>query len=110
MFIQSAVPAHAQLAYLLECTVYFGELPRMVQYKERGRGKPMTRALLFTYPCLMAADILLYGVDRVPVGDDQEQHVELARDLAIRVNRTYAQTPVVPSSIARRPRGGCESW
>jgi len=96
VFIQSAVPAHAQLAYLLECTAYVGELSRMVQYKEKGRGRPMTRASLFTYPCLMAADILLYGADRVPVGGDQDQHVELARDLAIRFNRTYGQTFVVP--------------
>jgi tryptophanyl-tRNA synthetase len=96
VFIQSAVPAHAQLAYLLECTAYVGELSRMVQYKEKGRGKPMTRASLFTYPCLMAADILLYGAHRVPVGGDQDQHVELARDLAIRFNHTYGQTFVVP--------------
>jgi len=96
VFIQSAVPAHAQLAYLLECTAYVGELARMVQYKEKGRGKPMTRGSLFTYPCLMAADILLYGAHRVPVGGDQDQHVELARDLAIRFNRTYGQTFVVP--------------
>ncbi len=96
VFIQSAVPAHAQLAYLLECTAYVGELSRMVQFKEKGRGKPMTRASLFTYPCLMAADILLYDADRVPVGGDQDQHVELARDLAIRFNRLYGQTFVVP--------------
>jgi tryptophanyl-tRNA synthetase len=96
VFIQSTVPAHARLAYLLECTAYVGELSRMVQFKEKGRGKPMTRASLFTYPCLMAADILLYGADRVPVGGDQDQHVELARDLAIRFNRTYGQTFVVP--------------
>ena len=96
VFIQSAVPAHAQLAYLLECTAYVGELYRMVQYKEKGLGKPMTRASLFTYPCLMAADILLYGAHRVPVGGDQDQHVELARDLAIRFNHTYGQTFVVP--------------
>jgi tryptophanyl-tRNA synthetase len=96
VFLQSAVPAHAQLAYLLECTAYVGELSRMVQYKEKGRGKPMTRASLFTYPCLMAADILLYDADRVPVGGDQDQHVELARDLAIRFNRTYGKTFVVP--------------
>ena len=95
VFIQSAVPAHAQLAYLLECTAYVGELSRMVQYKEKGLGKPMTRASLFTYPCLMAADILLYGAHRVPVGGDQDQHVELARDLAIRFNHTYGQTFVV---------------
>jgi len=96
VFVQSDVPAHAQLAYLLECTSYVGELARMIQYKEKGRGKPMTRASLFTYPCLMAADILLYGTDRVPVGGDQDQHVELARDIAIRFNREYGETFVVP--------------
>lgn len=96
VFIQSAVPAHAQLAYLLECTAYVGELSRMVQYKEKGRDKPKTRASLFTYPCLMASDILLYGAHRVPVGGDQDQHVELVRDLAIRFNHTYGQTFVVP--------------
>lgn len=96
VFIQSAVAAHAQLAYLLECTAYVGELSRMVQYKEKGRDKPKTRASLFTYPCLMASDILLYGAHRVPVGGDQDQHVELARDLAIRFNHTYGQTFVVP--------------
>ena len=68
----------------------------MVQYKEKGLGRPMTRISLFTYPCLMAADILLYGAHRVPVGGDQDQHVELARDLAIRFNHTYGQTFVVP--------------
>jgi tryptophanyl-tRNA synthetase len=96
VFVQSAVPAHAQLAYLLECTAYVGELSRMVQFKEKGRGRPRTRASLFTYPCLMAADILLYGASRVPVGGDQDQHVELARDLAIRFNREYGETFVVP--------------
>ena len=101
----SAVPAHAQLAYLLECTAYVGELSRMVQFKEKGRGKPMTRASVFTYPCLMAADILLYGAHRVPVGGDQDQHVELARDLAIRFNCTYGQTFVVPE-LHRAPAAG----
>jgi len=105
VFIQSAVPAHAQLAYLLECTAYVGELSRMVQYKEKGRGKPMTRASLFSYPCLMAADILLYDARRVPVGGDQDQHVELARDLAVRFNSTYGQTFVVPE-LRRAPAAG----
>jgi tryptophanyl-tRNA synthetase len=102
VFIQSAVPAHAQLAYLLECTAYVGELSRMVQYKEKGRGKPMTRASLFTYPCLMAADILLYDAHRVPVGGDQDQHEELARNLAIRFNTTYGPTFIVPE-LQRAP-------
>jgi len=96
VFLQSAVPAHAQLAYLLECTAYVGELSRMIQFKEKGRGRPRTRASLFTYPCLMAADILLYGAQRVPVGGDQDQHVELTRDLAARFNREYGETFVVP--------------
>ncbi|HEX7462961.1 MAG TPA: tryptophan--tRNA ligase [Dermatophilaceae bacterium] len=105
VFIQSAVPAHARLAYLLECTAYVGELSRMVQFKEKGRGKPMTRAALFTYPCLMAADILLYGAHQVPVGGDQDQHVELTRDLAIRFNRTYGHTFVVPELHAAKSVG-----
>lgn len=96
VFIQSTVPAHAQIGYLMECTVHMGELSRMIQFKEKGRGRPQTRASLFTYPCLMAADILLYGASRVPVGGDQDQHVELARDLAIRFNTTYGETFVVP--------------
>lgn len=108
VFVQSDVPAHAQLAYLLECTSYVGELSRMIQYKEKGRNRPMTRASLFTYPCLMAADILLYGTDEVPVGGDQDQHVELARDLAIRFNREYGETFVVPrpakAALATRVR------
>jgi len=105
VFIQSAVPAHAQLAYLLECTAYVGELSRMVQYKEKGRDRPMTRVSLFTYPCLMAADILLYGAHRVPVGGDQDQHVELTRDLATRFNTIYGQTFVVPE-LHRAPAAG----
>jgi tryptophanyl-tRNA synthetase len=105
VFVQSHVPAHAELAYLLECTVYTGELQRMVQFKDKGRGRPMTRASLLTYPCLMAADILLYGAAEVPVGGDQDQHVELARDLAVRFNRQYGRTFVVPS-LSREPMAG----
>ena len=96
VFVQSEVPQHVQLAYLLECTAYVGELGRMIQFKEKG-GLPRTRASLFTYPCLMAADILLYDTDSVPVGADQSQHVELARDLAARFNREYGETFVVPT-------------
>ena len=95
IFVQSHVPTHVELAYLLECTAYVGELSRMIQFKEKG-GRPRTRASLFTYPCLMAADILLYDSESVPVGGDQDQHVELARDLAIRFNREYGETFVVP--------------
>ncbi|HET6653641.1 MAG TPA: tryptophan--tRNA ligase [Nocardioides sp.] len=96
LFRQSSVPAHAELAYLLECTTYVGELNRMIQFKEKGRGRPMTRASLHTYPVLMASDILLYRPTHVPVGDDQRQHVELARDVAQRFNLTYGPVFTVP--------------
>jgi tryptophanyl-tRNA synthetase len=99
VFLQSHVHAHVELAYLLESTAYVGELGRMIQFKEKG-GRPRTRASLFTYPCLMAADILLYDTDAVPVGGDQDQHVELARALAVRFNRTYGETFTVPA-VAR---------
>jgi tryptophanyl-tRNA synthetase len=95
VFVQSQVREHAELAYLIESTTYVGELSRMIQFKEKG-GRPKTRASLFTYPCLMAADILLYDTDLVPVGGDQDQHVELARDIAIRFNGAYGETFVVP--------------
>jgi tryptophanyl-tRNA synthetase len=96
LFRQSDVPAHTGLAHLLECTAHTGELNRMVQYKEKGRGRDATRVSLFTYPVLMAADILLYRPGEVPVGEDQRQHVELTRDLAIRFNRTYGEVFTVP--------------
>jgi tryptophanyl-tRNA synthetase len=96
LFRQSQVPAHRELAYLLACTAYTGELNRMIQFKEKGRGVSSTRASLYTYPVLMAADILLYRPSSVPVGDDQRQHVELTRDLAIRFNHTYGSVFVVP--------------
>jgi tryptophanyl-tRNA synthetase len=96
VFRQSRVPAHSQLAYLLECTATTGELNRMVQFKEKGRGVESTRCSLFTYPVLMAADILLYRPEQVPVGDDQRQHVELTRDLALRFNRRYGEVFTVP--------------
>jgi tryptophanyl-tRNA synthetase len=99
LFRQSHVPAHAQLAYLLECVATTGELNRMVQFKEKGRGVDSTRVSLFTYPALMAADILLYRPAAVPVGADQKQHVELARDLAQRFNRLYGPVFVVPEVV-----------
>ena len=95
VFLQSHVRAHVELSYLLESTAYVGELSRMIQFKEKGN-RPRTRASLFTYPCLMAADILLYDTHLVPVGGDQSQHVELCRDLAMRFNRDYGETFVVP--------------
>ena len=94
LFVQSRVPAHTRLAYLLECVATTGELGRMVQYKEKGATS--SRTSLLTYPVLMAADILLYSPQQVPVGDDQRQHVELTRDLAIRFNHTYGPVFTVP--------------
>ena len=104
LFRQSQVPAHRELAYLLECTAYTGELNRMIQFKEKGRGVASTRVSLYTYPALMAADILLYRPSSVPVGDDQRQHVELTRDLAIRFNNTYGRVFTVPEVTL--PRAG----
>jgi tryptophanyl-tRNA synthetase len=101
---QSQVPAHRELAYLLECTAYNGEMNRMIQFKEKGRGVPSSRVSLYTYPVLMAADILLYRPSVVPVGDDQRQHVELTRDVAIRFNHTYGPVFVVPE--VRTPAAG----
>jgi tryptophanyl-tRNA synthetase len=99
LFRESHVPAHAQLAYLLECVATTGELNRMIQFKEKGRGVDSTRVSLFTYPALMAADILLYGPEQVPVGADQRQHVELTRDLALRFNRRYGPVFIVPEVV-----------
>jgi tryptophanyl-tRNA synthetase len=99
LFRQSDVPAHTGLAHLLECTAHTGELGRMIQFKEKGRGAGSTRCSLFTYPVLMAADILLYRPTQVPVGDDQRQHVELTRDLALRFNGTYGPVFTVPEIV-----------
>jgi tryptophanyl-tRNA synthetase len=99
LFRQSRVPAHAELAYLLECVATTGELNRMIQFKEKGRGVDSTRVSLFTYPALMAADILLYRPRQVPVGADQKQHVELTRDLALRFNRRYGEVFTVPEVV-----------
>ena len=104
LFRQSHVPAHAQLAYLLECVATTGELNRMIQFKEKGRGVDSTRVSLFTYPALMAADILLYRPEQVPVGADQRQHVELTRDLALRFNHRYGPVFTVPEVVV--PEGG----
>ena len=99
LFVQSHIPAHAELHWLLEATAYDGELRRMVQYKEKAAKQRSVRSALLAYPVLMAADILLYGVQAVPVGDDQRQHLELARDLAIRFNSAYGDTFVVPHAV-----------
>jgi tryptophanyl-tRNA synthetase len=98
LFVQSHVTEHAQMHWLLECTAAMGELQRMTQFKEKSLGKDSVRVGLFTYPVLQAADILLYDADQVPVGDDQRQHLELARELAIRFNHRYGETLVVPEA------------
>ncbi|MBQ1396201.1 MAG: tryptophan--tRNA ligase [Eubacterium sp.] len=96
VFVQSDVPAHAELSWILTCNAYTGELFRMTQFKSKSQNKESAPAGLLMYPVLMAADILLYDTDVVPVGNDQKQHIELARDLAIRVNNTRKKTFVVP--------------
>ena len=98
IFIQSEVPAHAELAWVLECNTYIGELQRMTQFKDKSQ-KQQTAGVstgLLTYPVLMASDILLYDADVVPIGQDQKQHLELTRDLAIRFNSKYGDTFTVP--------------
>jgi tryptophanyl-tRNA synthetase len=99
VFVQSHVPAHAELLWLLEATAHDGELRRMIQYKEKSAKQESVRAALLTYPVLMAADVLLYDVATVPVGDDQRQHLELARELAIRFNHSYGETFTVPQAV-----------
>jgi tryptophanyl-tRNA synthetase len=104
LFVQSHVHQHAELSWLLECTVAYGELSRMTQFKDKRDRAEFISAGLFTYPALMAADILLYDTDRVPVGDDQRQHLELARDIAVRFNQRYGDTFVIPEAAI--PRAG----
>ncbi|MGC1513304.1 MAG: tryptophan--tRNA ligase [Acidimicrobiales bacterium] len=100
LFVQSHVPQHTELSWLLECVASYGELRRMTQFKDKtvAGDEGAARVGLFTYPVLMAADILVYQADRVPVGDDQRQHLELCRDLAIRFNTRYGDTFVVPEA------------
>ena len=97
LFVQSHVPAHAELGWILDCYTMFGELSRMTQFKDKSaKNAQNINAGLFTYPTLMAADILLYQTDLVPVGIDQKQHLELARDVAMRFNQLYSDTFTVP--------------
>ena len=96
VFVQSQVSGHAELGWVLNCCSTTGELFRMTQFKSKSQGKESVGTGLLTYPVLMAADILLYDTDIVPVGNDQKQHIELTRDLAIRVNSKYGETFVVP--------------
>lgn len=99
LFLQSQVPAHAELSWLLECTTYMGELSRMTQFKDKSAREKSIPTGLLTYPVLMAADILLYDTDYVPVGNDQKQHLELARNLAERFNGRYGETFIVPEPL-----------
>ena len=99
LLAQSHVPQHTELHYLLECVTGYGEAQRMIQFKEKAEKQQHVRMSLLTYPILMAADILLYDADEVPVGEDQKQHVELARDLAIRFNSRYGETFTVPKVV-----------
>ncbi len=104
LFVQSHVRAHSELAWLMQCTISFGELRRMTQFKDKSDRAEFVSAALFTYPALMAADILLYDTDRVPVGDDQRQHLELTRDVAMRFNSRYGETFRIPEAAI--PRAG----
>lgn len=99
IFVQSQNEYHANLSWILECNTYFGELSRMHQFKEKSKGKENFTAGLFTYPVLMASDIIIYDADFVPVGVDQKQHVEIARDIAGRFNNKYGNTFVVPEPV-----------
>ena len=106
LFVQSHVPAHAELSWVLSCYTMFGELSRMTQFKDKSRKHADNiNAGLFTYPVLMAADILLYQTDLVPVGTDQKQHVELARNIADRYNQVYSPTFVMPEPFTPKENG-----
>jgi len=100
VFVQSHVPAHAELAWILSCHTYMGELSRMTQFKDKSSKQGANiRSGLFFYPVLMAADILLYDTDLVPVGDDQRQHLELTREIAVRMNNAYGKLFTVPEAF-----------
>lgn len=105
IFMQSHVAAHAELGWLMTTLSYMGELERMTQFKDKSAGKESIGTGLFTYPALMAADILLYNADLVPVGDDQKQHLELTRDLAHRFNQRFGQTFQVPEPFIPKVGG-----
>lgn len=103
IFLQTDVHEHAELGYIMACNTYLGELNRMTQFKDKtAKGEKNLTAGLYTYPCLMAADILLYNANYVPVGEDQKQHVELTRDLAIRFNNKYSKTFTVPEPLVAK--------
>lgn len=103
IFIQSQVKEHAELAWILNCYTYMGELSRMTQFKDKSlKHQDNINAGLFTYPVLMAADILLYKANLVPVGEDQKQHLEITRDIAERFNKLYGDTFVIPEAYVRK--------
>jgi tryptophanyl-tRNA synthetase len=106
VFVQSHVVQHSQLCWVMECTVSYGELSRMTQFKEKSakREAEFISAGLFTYPALQAADIVLYDADEVPVGEDQRQHIEITRDIAIRFNYRFGETFVIPRAVT--PKAG----
>ncbi|MBS1836766.1 MAG: tryptophan--tRNA ligase [Actinobacteria bacterium] len=104
LFVQSHVREHSELAWLIQCVTSIGELRRMTQFKDKADKQDFVSAGLFTYPALQAADILLYDTDRVPVGEDQRQHIELTRDVAERFNARYGNTFVIPEATV--PRAG----
>ncbi len=106
VFVQSHVVQHSQLAWVMECTVSFGELSRMTQFKDKSakREGDFISAGLFTYPALQAADIVLYDADEVPVGEDQRQHIEITRDVAMRFNHRFGETFVIPRAVT--PKAG----
>lgn len=106
VFVQSHIHEHTELAWIMECTVSYGELSRMTQFKDKTakREGEFISAGLFTYPALQAADILLYDADEVPVGEDQRQHIEITRDIAIRFNHRFGETFVLPKAV--HPKAG----
>ena len=106
VFVQSHVTEHSQLGWMMECTVSFGELSRMTQFKDKSakREAEFISAGLFTYPALQAADILLYDTNEVPVGEDQRQHIEITRDIAIRFNHRFGETFILPKAVT--PKAG----
>jgi tryptophanyl-tRNA synthetase len=99
LFVQSHVREHAELGWIMQCNVSYGELSRMTQFKDKSGQHDFISAGLFTYPALQAADILLYDTDEVPVGDDQRQHIEITRDIAERFNSHYGETFVLPEAV-----------
>ncbi len=99
LFIQSEVPAHSQMSYLIQCFTYMGELERMTQFKDKAQKQEAVAASLFTYPALMAGDILLYDAQYVPVGEDQKQHLEITRDIATRINNRFGDFLTVPKPL-----------